>query len=90
MGVPREVPMRLATRFNRSRFGTWLNSPAGRLFRVSAGGVFLAVGLRHRHGRGGQASLAWSLLPLTAGAFDVCYISVSLGGPFRGSGCRAA
>jgi hypothetical protein len=82
--------MRLATRFNRSRFGTWLNSPAGRLFRVVAGAAFLAVGLRNRHEPGGKASLAWSVLPLTAGAFDVCYISASLGGPFRGSGCRAA
>jgi hypothetical protein len=82
--------MRLATRFNRSPFGTWLNSPAGRLFRVAAGGVFLAVGLRHRRGPGGKASLVWSFFPLTAGSFDVCYISVSLGGPFRGSACRAA
>jgi hypothetical protein len=82
--------MRLATRFNRSRFGTWLNSPAGRLFRVAAGGVFLAAGRRYRHGRGGKTSLAWSVFPLTAGALDVCYISASLGGPFRGSGCRAA
>jgi hypothetical protein len=82
--------MTVATTFNRSSFGTWLNSPAGRVFRVTAGSAFLALGLRHSHGWPGKASLAWSFFPLTAGVFDVCYISISLGGPFRGSGCRAS
>lgn len=82
--------MKLATRFNRSRFGTWLNGPSGRVFRVAGGSTFLLLGLRHRHSAAGRASLVWSFFPLTAGTFDVCYISVSLGGPFRGARCRAA
>jgi hypothetical protein len=82
--------MRVATRFNRSAFGTWLNGPSGRIFRVAAGGVFLVAGLRARRTPAGRASLAWTVFPLSAGALDVCYISLSLGGPFRGDACRAA
>jgi hypothetical protein len=82
--------MRVATRFNRSGFGRWLNGPSGRLFRVVAGGVFLVAGLRARGTPAGKASLVWSVFPLSAGSMDVCYISLSLGGPFRGAACRAA
>jgi hypothetical protein len=28
--------------------------------------------------------MLWSILPITAGGFDVCYISAVLGGPFSG------
>ena len=81
--------MSQAVRFNRSRFGRFINTSAGRVFRVAAGTVFVAVGLRRRHTAVGKASLLWSVLPLSAGGFDICYISASLGGPIRGSGCRA-
>ncbi len=79
----------LSDSFNRSSFGRFLNSPEGRVFRATAGAGFLAVGLRTRQTAAGKASIVWGVLPLTAGLFDVCFYSVALGGPFRGSECRA-
>ncbi|MHA7862478.1 hypothetical protein ACX1DX_14070 [Tessaracoccus sp. Y36] len=80
----------MAESFNRSRFGRWVNSPSGRAFRVVAGAAFLAAGLAGRGSALGLASIAWSALPLTAGLLDICYISAAVGGPLRGSQCRAA
>ena len=80
----------LAESFNRSPFGRWINSPAGRLFRTTAGTGFLVAGLATRGSAGGKASVVWGVLPLTAGLFDVCYVSAALGGPLRGSDCRAS
>ena len=74
--------------FNRSRFSHFLNSPAGRIFRVLAGAAFLIVGFVFRRYPLGVLSMLWSVLPLTAGFFDVCYISVALGGPFSGATIR--
>jgi hypothetical protein len=88
-GTAEEVRMDPATRFNRSRFGTFLHAPGGRLFRLAAGTAFLTAGLGRRDTAVGKALLAWSVFPLTAGGLDVCYISAALGGPFRGSDCRA-
>ncbi len=78
-----------ANSFNRSSFGRWINSPAGRVFRAAAGSGFLLAGLKFRHTAGGRASLAWGAFPFTAGLFDVCFISAALGGPLRGNDCRA-
>ena len=58
------------------------------MFRVVAGAIFLIVGFFFRHHPLGIASMLWSALPLTAGSFDVCYISVVLGGPFSGKTIR--
>jgi hypothetical protein len=71
--------------FNRSRFSHFINSPPGRIFRVVAGGAFLILGFVFRHHRLGVLSMLWSVLPLTAGLLDVCYISAALGGPFSGA-----
>jgi hypothetical protein len=75
-------------RFNRSGFSRFLNSAGGRIFRVLAGAIFLVVGYMNRDVALGVASIAWSALPLTAGGFDVCYISALLGGPFSGTKIR--
>ena len=74
--------------FNRSAFSHFINSPAGRVFRVAAGGVFLGVGYFYRDRPLGVLSMLWSILPLTAGGFDVCYISAALGGPLSGRTIR--
>jgi len=71
--------------FNRSRFSHFINRPPGRIFRVLAGAAFLIFGFLFRHHLLGVLSMIWSVLPLTAGLFDVCYISVALGGPFSGA-----
>jgi len=74
--------------FNRSRFSHFLNSRSGRIFRLVAGAAFLIVGYVFRRHPLGVLSMLWSVLPLTAGFFDVCYISVALGGPFSGATIR--
>lgn len=78
----------LADAFNRSRFSHFLNSPAGRLFRAAAGAGFLVIGFIYRAHTLGVLSMAWGLLPLSAGAFDICYISAALGGPLSGAKIR--
>ena len=75
--------------FNRSRFSHFINSLRGRIFRVVAGTAFLIVGFVFRQHPLGVLSMLWSVLPLTAGFFDVCYISAALGGPFSGAIIRA-
>jgi hypothetical protein len=74
--------------FNRSAFSHFLNSSAGRIFRLTTGGAFLIVGYFFRAHPLGVVSMLWSILPLTAGGFDVCYISAVLGGPLSGRTIR--
>lgn len=75
--------------FNRSGFSRFLNSSAGRLFRIAVGLGFLAVGYVYRSHTLGLLSMAWGVLPLSAGALDICYISALLGGPLSGAKIRA-
>jgi hypothetical protein len=81
--------MDIATRFNVSAFGQWINSPVGRVFRIVAGAGFLVLGLALGSTPAGVAAVAWGLAPLSAGLLDVCWISASLGGPLRGASCRS-
>ena len=74
--------------FNQSGFSKFLNSLAGRIFRLVAGTGFLVVGYLYRDHLLGVLSIAWSVLPLSAGAFDICYISAALGGPLSGAKIR--
>ncbi len=74
--------MTLSERFNRSGFGRWINGPGGRAVRLCAGIAFLAVGISFREYPLGIAALVWSFFPLSAGIFNVCWISLVLGGPF--------
>jgi len=74
--------------FNQSGFSKFLNSMAGRIFRLVAGAGFLVVGYLYRDHLLGVLSIAWSILPLSAGAFDICYISAALGGPLTGAKIR--
>ena len=78
-----------AEAFNRSGFSRFLNSPSGRILRIVAGAGFLIVGLIFRNHLLGVLSLAWSIFPLSAGAFDICYISALLGGPIAGKTIRS-
>jgi len=74
--------------FNRSGFSRFINSPPGRIFRLVAGAGFLVLGYVYRDHPLGLASMVWSVLPLSAGAFDLCYISAVLGGPLSGAKIR--
>jgi len=75
--------------FNRSAFSRFINSPAGRIFRLAAGLGFLVVGYVFRSHTLGVVSMVWSVFPLSAGAFDLCYFSALLGGPIAGAKIRA-
>jgi hypothetical protein len=74
--------------FNRSGFSRFLNSPAGRIFRLAAGTGFLAIGFAYRQNVLGVLSMIWSVFPLSAGVFDICFISLILGGPLSGKKIR--
>jgi hypothetical protein len=75
--------------FNRSGLSRFINSPAGRIFRLVAGAGFLVVGYLYRDHPLGVLSMVWSVLPLSAGALDLCYVSALLGGPLSGAKIRA-
>ncbi len=75
--------------FNQSGFSKFLNSPAGRIFRLAAGTGFLVIGYVYRKHALGVLSMVWSVLPLSAGAFDICYVSAVLGGPLSGAKIRS-
>ncbi len=82
--------MSSAEAFNRSGFSRFLNSPAGRVFRLIAGTGFLVVGYLFRDHPLGVISMLWSVLPLSAGALDICYVRAVLGGPLSGAKIREA
>ena len=79
----------LAESFNQSGFSHFINGPSGRVFRIVAGIGFLILGLAFREHLLGILSLVWSVFPLSAGAFDICYISAVLGGPISGKQIRS-
>jgi pilus assembly protein TadC len=82
--------MSSAEAFNRSGFSRFINGPAGRVFRLVAGMGFLVAGYLFRHHPLGVISMVYSVLPLSAGAFDICFISAVLGGPLSGAKIREA
>jgi hypothetical protein len=65
-------------------------SPAGRATRVAAGLGLLAYGLSRIQSPAGKAVAAVSLIPLGAGALDVCVLGPALGAPLSGADARAA
>jgi hypothetical protein len=74
--------------FNQSGFSIFLNKPAGRILRLVIGIGFLVVGYMYRSHALGVISMVWGLLPLSAGALDICYVSAVLGGPLSGKKIR--
>jgi Protein of unknown function (DUF2892) len=80
-----EVTVSLAESFGRSRLAQFINSPAGRLARLVAGVGLIAWGDIQRGTGTGLVFGAVGLVPLTAGAFNLCLISALLGGPIRGA-----
>ena len=80
--------MRIAEVFNRSWFSRFINSSAGRVFRLVVGVGFLVVGYLYRDNTLGVIAMVFSILPLSAGVFDLCYVSAILGGPLSGAKIR--
>lgn len=89
----REIPAdRAAGGFASSGFAQFMASPAGRVLRVVAGAGMIAGGaaIHDDNSTGGTVLGVAGLIPLSAGLFDVCYLSPIFGGPFRGKDIRAA
>ena len=79
--------MKIAEAFNQSWFARFINSSAGRVFRLVGTG-FLVVGYLFRDYTLGVIAMVFSVLPLSAGVFDLCYVSAILGGPLSGAKIR--
>ena len=64
-----------------------IGSQPGRALRVAAGAGIIAAGLRRGKGRG-RAYAALGLVPLAAGAADVCVLGPLVHAPLRGQAFR--
>ena len=74
--------------FNRSGFSRFINSMAGRVFRVIVGIGFFIAGFIYRDQTIGIVLMIFSIAPLSAGIFDLCYVSALMGGPISGAKIR--
>jgi hypothetical protein len=64
-----------------------IGSQFGRVLRVVAGSAVIGWGLRRGDGRG-KAVAAAGVVPLAAGAADVCLLGPLVHGPLRGKAFR--
>ena len=69
-------------------FSKYMASTAGRAVRIIAGLVLIAVG--GLLGGGWWALAVVGLVPLAAGALDICLFNVLFGQPLRGKAVRAS
>jgi hypothetical protein len=70
-------------------FVKFMASPAGRITRIVAGIVLVALGLLVVHGTVGIVVAVIGLLPLVAGLFDFCIFAPLFGAPLSGPKIRA-
>ncbi len=70
-------------------FVSFISSPAGRLTRILAGIALIGGGLEATSTTGNIVA-AIGLVPLFAGAFDICILSGLLNGPYKGNALRQA
>jgi len=76
--------MSIAESFGRSGFAKFINSPAGRITRIVVGLALIIWG----YDCNGIVLMIIGLIPLAAGALDLCLISALLGGPTSGKKVR--
>jgi hypothetical protein len=76
-------------RENMNPFIKFMASPAGRIIRIIAGIVLIALGLLVVHGVGGIILAVVGLVPLVAGLFDFCVFAPLFGAPLGGKQIRA-
>ena len=70
-------------------FCTFMASTSGRITRVVAGIVLVALGLLVVKGTAGAIMAVVGLVPLVAGAFDFCVFAPLFGCPMSGPKIRA-
>lgn len=66
-------------------FAQFMATPLGRGIRVVAGIVLIALGLLVVEGTGGIILAVIGILPIFAGAANVCLVAPLIGAPFSGS-----
>lgn len=82
--------MSLAQSFAQSGFARFINTLAGRIIRLIAGAVLIVWGYTQLDQTLGIVLIVVGLIPLLAGALDLCLISALLGGPLSGKKVRAS
>lgn len=70
-------------------FVKFMSSPAGRITRIVAGLILVALGLWVINGTGGIIVAVIGLVPLVAGLFDFCVFAPLFGAPMSGPKIRA-
>jgi len=83
------MTQRYRTNFGSSLFAQLMAATGGRAARVVAGIALIGLGVGVVGGTGGLILAVVGLVPLIAGAVDVCIFSALFGGPFRGPDIRA-
>ena len=63
----------------------FMASPAGRVGRVIVGLVLIALGVLYMGGVGGWILAIVGLVPVAAGALNICLFAPLLGAPFSGT-----
>lgn len=66
-------------------FAKMMASMGGRLIRIVAGVVLIALGLLVVEGTGGLILAVIGVAPILAGVFNVCLIAPLIGAPFSGN-----
>ena len=77
--------MSMAQSFGHSGFARFINSPTGRVLRLVVGVALILWGYARLGTSAGIVLIVVGLVPLVAGAFNLCLISALLGGPISGS-----
>ncbi len=70
-------------------FVKFMASTSGRIVRIIAGVVLIALGLLVIHGVGGIIVAIVGLVPFVAGIFDFCVFAPLFGAPLSGPKIRA-
>lgn len=75
--------------YAESGFAQFMATPSGRILRVVAGLLLILWGYTMRGTTSGVVLMIVGLIPLAAGAFDLCLVGVLFGGPVSGAKVRA-
>lgn len=76
-------------RFEETDFAQWISGEQGRAARVIVGVGMIGAGLA-KGGSGGALLAVAGLVPLAAGALDLCLLGPIFGGPLEGQAIRDA
>ena len=81
--------MNLAQKFACSSFDRFINSTTGRVGRIVVGAFLVIWGCTHLGQDSAFIFIILGIIPVAAGALDLCVISPLLGGPIPGQKVRS-